>query len=100
MAEVDPVKIDNEGKFKYILINIFKDEAESKIIVRGTKDAEFHPDIFAKVEPELKAAGFTCEVKGGGKIIHEAGKSLKVFSKSTGNIKELHSSSMGNTGLG
>merc|ERR1719187_1235145 len=75
MASLDlvpDVEIDPEGK------------------LRGTKDAEFHPDIFAKVEPALKAAGFNSEVQGGGKILHDSGKSMKVFSKSTGFGKADH----------
>merc|ERR1712059_162193 len=54
-------------------------------IVRGTKDAEFHPDILKKIEPALTSGGWQFEVEGGGKILHEPDKkSLKVFSKSTG----------------
>eukprot|EP00092_Neocalanus_flemingeri_P095134 GFUD01121032.1.p1 GENE.GFUD01121032.1~~GFUD01121032.1.p1 ORF type:complete len:123 (-),score=19.65 GFUD01121032.1:213-542(-) len=84
LNSVPDVEIDPEGKFKYILVKISSTESESKLIVRGTKKAEFHPDIFAKVEPELKSSGFSCEVQGGGKIIHQPeGKSIKVFSKST-----------------
>merc|ERR1719369_1457685 len=90
LNSVPDVEIDCEGKFKYILVKITGTENESKMIVRGTKDAEFHPDIFAKVEPALKALGFTCEVQGGGKIIHDSGKSIKVFSKSTGFGKADH----------
>ena len=81
---VPDVEIDPDGKFKYILVKISGGENQSKMIVRGTKDAEFHPDILAKVEPVMKTAGFTCEVQGGGKILHDSGKSIKVFSKSTG----------------
>eukprot|EP00092_Neocalanus_flemingeri_P014782 GFUD01015953.1.p1 GENE.GFUD01015953.1~~GFUD01015953.1.p1 ORF type:complete len:127 (-),score=31.09 GFUD01015953.1:113-493(-) len=92
LNSVPDVEIDPEGKFKYILVKISSTESESKLIVRGTKKAEFHPDIFAKVEPELKRSGFSCEVQGGGKIIHQPeGKSIKVFSKSTGYGKADHS---------
>jgi len=84
LNSVPDVEIDPDGKFKYILIKITGGDNETKLIVRGTKQAEFHPDIFAKVEPILKTSGFSCEVQGGGKILHEAEKSIKVFSKSTG----------------
>ena len=100
LSSVPDVEIDSEGKFKYILVKVSEGANESKLIVRGTKQAEFHPDIFAKVvlifclscltfesvqvEPVMKTAGFDTEVQGGGKILHEPGKSIKVFSKSTG----------------
>ena len=50
---VPDVEIDTEGKFKYILVKISAAENESKLIVRGTKKAEFHPDIFAQVRSSL-----------------------------------------------
>merc|ERR1712212_983112 len=90
LSSVPDVEIDSEGKFKYILVKITGSGNESKMIVRGTKDAEFHPDILAKVEPAVKALGFTCEVQGGGKILHQSGQSIKVFSKSTGYGKADH----------
>ena len=42
-----------------VLVKVWKtgDEEISKMIVRGTKEAEFHPDIFAKVEPTIKSKG-------------------------------------------
>ena len=87
LDDVKNVEIDEEGKFKYILVDVWKEGAEDsvKTVVRGTKAAEFHPDIFAKVEPDIKAAGLECRVAGGGKIIHDPdSKVMKVFSKSTG----------------
>jgi len=92
LYSIPDVEIDSEGKFKYILVKISGNENDSKLIVRGTKKAEFHPDIFAMVEPVMKSAGITCEVQGGGKIIHQQGeKAMKVFSKSTGYGKADHS---------
>eukprot|EP00091_Calanus_sinicus_P011574 TRINITY_DN26143_c0_g1_i1.p1 TRINITY_DN26143_c0_g1~~TRINITY_DN26143_c0_g1_i1.p1 ORF type:complete len:134 (-),score=33.55 TRINITY_DN26143_c0_g1_i1:111-461(-) len=91
LSSVPDVEIDSEGKFKYILVKVSEGANESKLIVRGTKQAEFHPDIFAKVEPVMKTAGFDTEVQGGGKTLHEPGKSIKVFSKSTGYGKADHS---------
>ena len=49
LSSVPDVEIDSEGKFKYILVKVSEGANESKLIVRGTKQAEFHPDIFAKV---------------------------------------------------
>ena len=86
MADLDTVpevEIDPEGKFKYILLCVRGGSGSSKLVVRGTGRAEFHPDILAAVEPDLLAAGFQCEVRGGGKILHQ-NNSIKVFSKSTG----------------
>ena len=51
MESLAEVEIDKEGKFKYILVKVWEDgrEEAAKIIVRGTAEAEFHPDIYAKV---------------------------------------------------
>ena len=96
MADLDivpEVEIDPEGKFKYILLCVRGGSGSSKLVVRGTGRAEFHPDILAAVEPDLMAAGLHCEVRGGGKILHQ-NNSIKVFSKSTGGtiIHIVHSS--------
>jgi len=93
MADLDivpEVEIDPEGKFKYILLCVRGGSGSSKLVVRGTGRAEFHPDILAAVEPDLLAAGLQCEVRGGGKILHQ-NNSIKVFSKSTGFGKADHS---------
>lgn len=55
MDTLAEVEIDREGKFKYILVKIWlangkEEEEEGKLIVRGTSEAEFHPDIMAKVK--------------------------------------------------
>ncbi len=43
LSKVPDVDIDPEGKFKYILVNIkVKGGTEQKVIVRGTKTAEYH----------------------------------------------------------
>ena len=53
MEAVDEVEIDKEGKFKYILVKVWpataNEEDQGRLIVRGTAEAEFHPDIMAKV---------------------------------------------------
>ena len=51
MESLAEVEIDKEGKFKYILVKVWEEgrEEAAKIIVRGTAEAEFHPDIYAKV---------------------------------------------------
>ena len=55
MEAVDEVEIDKEGKFKYILVKVWPatandEEDQGRLIVRGTAEAEFHPDIMAKVK--------------------------------------------------
>ena len=54
MEAVDVVEIDKEGKFKYILVKVWpataNEEDQGRLIVRGTAEAEFHPDIMAKVK--------------------------------------------------
>merc|ERR1712212_844606 len=90
------VEIDKEGKLKYILVKVWptdnKEGEEGKLIVRGTAEAEFHPDIMAKLEPKLETLGLQSKVLGGGKIIHSpVEKSIKVFSKSTGFGRADHS---------
>lgn len=43
LSKVPDVEIDPEGKFKYILVNIkVKGGTDNKLIVRGTKSAEYH----------------------------------------------------------
>ena len=51
MDSVAEVEIDEEGKFKYILVKVWEEgrEEAARVIVRGTAEAEFHPDIYAKV---------------------------------------------------
>ena len=58
METLAEVEIDREGKFKYILVKVWpavgkEEEEEGKLIVRGTEEAEFHPDIMVKVNPFL-----------------------------------------------
>ncbi|KAI6651684.1 14 kDa phosphohistidine phosphatase-like [Oopsacas minuta] len=75
------IDIDEDGTFKYILIKIQnKSNPEPRLIVRGYKWAEFHADIFEKVNEELSSAGYDCECMGGGRIKHTPDeKSLLVY---------------------
>jgi len=85
MEGVAGVEIDPEGRFKYILVRVWREGGEAATLVRGTAKAEFHPDILAKVAPGLEGLGLSLEVQGGGKILHCPGeRTIKVFSKSTG----------------
>lgn len=94
MEKLTEVQIDKEGKFKYILVRVWKEGKveDARTIVYGTKEAEFHPDILAKVEPVLTSLGLQHSVQGGGKILHSpTEKLIKVFSKSTGFGRADHS---------
>ncbi|XP_073672637.1 14 kDa phosphohistidine phosphatase [Garra rufa] len=92
LSKVPDVDIDPEGKFKYILVNIkVKGGTEQKVIVRGTKTAEYHNHIFEKVNPAMEALGLECNCLGGGKIEHNnTEKKLRVFGESTGYGKADH----------
>ncbi|XP_051952288.1 14 kDa phosphohistidine phosphatase [Xyrauchen texanus] len=92
LNKVRDVDIDPEGKFKYILVSIkVKDGTDNKVIVRGTKSAEYHNHIFEKVNPAMEALGLECSCLGGGKIEHNSEeKKLRVFGESTGYGKADH----------
>lgn len=44
LATIDDVVIDDSGRFKYILCKVYLNDSkdQAKMIVRGTKQAEFH----------------------------------------------------------
>ncbi|KAI7799658.1 14 kDa phosphohistidine phosphatase [Triplophysa rosa] len=92
LSKVPDVEIDPEGKFKYILVNIkVKGGTDNKVIVRGTKSAEYHNHIFEKVNPAMETLGLECSCLGGGKIEHISNdKKLHVFGESTGYGKADH----------
>merc|ERR1712241_1245717 len=56
MESIEPVEIDPSGVFKYILIQCNED-----FLVRGFKWAEYHADIFDKVELDIHKKGATCK---------------------------------------
>ena len=50
LDEIEDVEIDNEGKFKYILIKAKEKSTKlSKLLVRGYADCPYHADILEKV---------------------------------------------------
>ena len=53
MEGVAGVEIDPEGRFKYILVRVWREGGEAATLVRGTAKAEFHPDILAQVNLKL-----------------------------------------------
>ncbi|KPP68458.1 14 kDa phosphohistidine phosphatase-like [Scleropages formosus] len=93
LSAVSDVEIDPDGAFKYILLQVkVKNGEEHKVIVRGTKNAEYHNHIFEKVNPEMESLGLECTCLGGGKIEHNSKeKKLRVFGASTGYGKADHS---------
>ncbi|KAM9444180.1 14 kDa phosphohistidine phosphatase [Clarias gariepinus] len=97
LNNVPEVEIDPEGKFKYILVRVkVKDGTAHKDIVRGTKSAEYHNNIFEKLSPAMDALGLECSCLGGGKIEHDSNmKKLRVFGESTGYGKADHAVTVG-----
>lgn len=100
LASVPDVEIDNEGKFKYVLINVHspgKDgNEESKKIVRGFKWAPYHSDIYDDTSSKLSQLGLDTECLGGGRIIHDPDKkTINVFGYSQGFGKADHEVSVG-----
>eukprot|EP01016_Furgasonia_blochmanni_P049910 TRINITY_DN7636_c0_g2_i2.p1 TRINITY_DN7636_c0_g2~~TRINITY_DN7636_c0_g2_i2.p1 ORF type:complete len:180 (+),score=27.38 TRINITY_DN7636_c0_g2_i2:65-604(+) len=98
---VPPVKIDDEGRFKYIIINAFltldgrKKTGDMIQFIRGTARKAYHPDIFEEFVEEVvamplefkfvqdekevvKKAGsiLRFECPGGGRIEHSGNKSF------------------------
>lgn len=81
-AAIPDVKIDENGKFKYILLKVHDPEKdrEFKHIVRGTSKAAYHADIYDEVVPEIESQGLDCEIMGGGRIDHDsAKKKISIF---------------------
>ncbi|KAL4218906.1 14 kDa phosphohistidine phosphatase [Mactra antiquata] len=86
LRAVPDVKIDKNGKFKYILIKVHdpEKEREFKHIVRGTNKS-FHADILDDVTPDIESSGLDCECVGGGRISHEPNKKkIEIFGYSQG----------------
>ena len=50
------VKVDY-GRTKYILMRLEAKDGNSKLIVRGDKDKEYHADILESVQQEAQAVG-------------------------------------------
>ncbi|XP_069794213.1 14 kDa phosphohistidine phosphatase [Narcine bancroftii] len=96
LASVTDVEIDPEGVFKYILVRLsLKDGTEYKDIVRGTQSAEYHTNIFEKLNTEMENLELECKCLGGGKIDHNSKqKKIRVFGLSTGFGKADHSISV------
>ncbi|ODM96220.1 Extracellular exo-alpha-(1-_5)-L-arabinofuranosidase [Orchesella cincta] len=91
LDKVADVKIDEKGKFKYILIKVYATDStgkhvdeNSKLVVRGRGDCPFHGDIFDKFQEETaQLEGIDDEILGGGRIQRDGNKIL-VFGYSQG----------------
>ncbi|EDO34648.1 predicted protein [Nematostella vectensis] len=70
---IPDVDIDESGIFKYILLKITDGDKE-KNIVRGYEWADFHADIYERVQPGIEELGLGTECVGGGRIRHNAAK--------------------------
>ena len=69
LSDINDVHIDEEGIFKYIQIQIKNIQTnESKVIIRGFEECEYHADIYDRVLPFLQGAGYKCKCVGGGRI--------------------------------
>ena len=93
MSPIVPnVDIDDEGTFKYILVQITNESnRESRLIVRGYKWADYHAYILNEVEKVSKTAGYNCKCMGGGRIKHNpADKTILVYGYSVGFGKADH----------
>ncbi|GBP44580.1 14 kDa phosphohistidine phosphatase [Eumeta japonica] len=92
LESIPKVDIDPSGVFKYILIEVHKEEnnSESSVtIVRGYKRCNYHSDIFDEVQEKLES--FDCEPLGGGRISHEPdNKKIHIYGYSQGYGKADH----------
>lgn len=94
LESVEEVHID-EGTFKYVYIRVYQDAGNDdrieKDIVRGFNWAEYHADIYDRIDEELGKLGLDCECLGGGRILHKpAEKYIKVYGYSMGFGKADH----------
>ncbi|CAL1674579.1 unnamed protein product [Lasius platythorax] len=94
LDKVLDVDIGGHGRFKYILINVQDDvNKASKQIVRGNARAQWHADIFDKVNVEIQNhhPGLQINCVGGGRIEHDPdAKTIKVYGYSQGFGKADH----------
>ncbi|XP_064395076.1 14 kDa phosphohistidine phosphatase-like isoform X2 [Halichondria panicea] len=93
MDSVNDVMIDEDGVFKYILIELCEKkrggsgsgEQRKKLIIRGFEWAEFHADILDRVSPKFDQLGLTYECLGGGRIRHDKQQqSIHIYGYSVG----------------
>lgn len=98
LNHIPQVKLDQEGRFKYILIEAeFPEENKTVEFVRGYKSCPYHADILNKFKSEeFDVSGLTLKGKpisetaevscpGGGRIINETAlQKLAIYGYSVG----------------
>lgn len=85
LSDIPDVDIDDVGLlFKYITMNVKNIQTgESKSIIRGYEECEYHADIYDRVAPFLQDSGFQVTCPGGGRIGRNADE-IFVFGYSVG----------------
>ncbi|XP_034249037.1 14 kDa phosphohistidine phosphatase-like [Thrips palmi] len=74
LAATPDVTIDEEGKFKYVLLQLYvepKAANVAKLVVRGARWAPFHDDIYESEKTTMNSQGVQVESLGGGQIVHD-----------------------------
>ncbi|XP_027055227.1 14 kDa phosphohistidine phosphatase-like [Pocillopora damicornis] len=94
LSSVPDVEIDANGLFKYVLIKVIDPSNEDtyKCIVRGFDWANYHADIYDKIEEEIGEMRMKTECLGGGRIQHDRlEKKILVYGYSVGFGRADHS---------
>ncbi|XP_015764829.1 PREDICTED: 14 kDa phosphohistidine phosphatase-like [Acropora digitifera] len=94
LSNISDVEIDENGRFKYILIKVIDDTQGNvyKYIVRGFAWATYHADIYDRIEEEMKRMGLKSDCVGGGRIEHDKSESkILVYGYSMGYGRADHS---------
>ncbi len=94
LQQIPSVVIDDEGTFKYVLIEAYETETNgeetSKLLVRGFRRAEYHADVYDETEEKIRHLGLDCQCLGGGRI--QRGQNvIKVYGYSMGFGRADHS---------
>ncbi|XP_055344362.1 14 kDa phosphohistidine phosphatase-like [Paramacrobiotus metropolitanus] len=75
VKDIPDVVIDEQtGQAKYVQIRIQDPSGQCKVIVRSSKCAELHNDIFEPIYVQLRQLGWECECLGGGRIFRDIEK--------------------------
>lgn len=88
MSTPELVRIDDQGIFKYILINITKGDT-THTVVRGWLDCDYHADVLAKFNRDEPQAGCKVSCPGGGRISRQ-GQKITIFGYSVSFGKADH----------
>ena len=60
LEAIPDVEIDDDGVFKYVLIEVAdaQDESVKKLVVRGNAESEYHADIYEPFCRKTEGTGF------------------------------------------